>query len=121
MPYVVPTPAQFKIRFPAFAAVADATVQALLTEAARNVDESWFEKDYQPAIMYLAAHYLKLEGVLGDDVNVTGPITSERLGDASVTYANAQTGVMMTQYGTTLYGRRYYELLRVNQPAVELT
>jgi hypothetical protein len=59
------------------------------------------------------------EGVTGDiDITTTGPIVSDKLGDASTTYANFATSSSSSDYGTTIYGRGYLRLLRLNHPAV---
>ena len=119
MPYTVPTATQFRSRFPRFAAVDSDCIEANIADAARNVDETWFEDDYQPAIMFLAAHLLVMEGALGGAIDTPGLITSEKLGDASVTYGNAVADSKnISDYGSTNYGRRYQELLRKNVPAV---
>lgn len=119
MPYVIPTANQLQTRFPAFAAVDDAYIDLIILEASRSVDESWLEDDYQNAIMYLAAHIMFSEGVTGDiDPATTGAIVSDKLGDASTTYANHTTSSSSSDYGTTIYGRGYLRLLRLNHPAV---
>lgn len=63
MPYTPPTYAQFKARYPRFAAVPEATYDAFLPEALRQVDRTWTEADYQPAVMLYTAHLLTLEGL----------------------------------------------------------
>jgi hypothetical protein len=96
MAYEVPTATEFKTR---------------------NVDTTWFEGDYKPAIMYLAAHQMTIEGVLNPTiVGQSGNITSETLGDASTTYAQpvASKSVTATDYDQTSYGRSYLRLLGLN-------
>lgn len=119
MPYTTPTADELQARHTKFASVADATIDAYITEANRTVDETWLEDDYQPAIMYLAAHLMVMEGVLGGKVDTAGLITSRKLGDASVTYGKAMAdNLNISDYGATAYGRRYQDLLRRNHPAV---
>ena len=118
MPYSVPTATDLKARFPIFATVADATVTACIADASRFVDTSWLEADYQPAIMFLAAHYLVTEGATGANPAAAGPITGERLGDASVNYAAPSASAQVSDYANTVYGKRFLALLRVNQPGV---
>jgi hypothetical protein len=60
MAYIVPTADDLKSRFPEFADVADATIDPFIQAALLWVDESWFERDYPYAIIYLAAHYLTM-------------------------------------------------------------
>lgn len=93
MPYTVPTSAQFKLRFPVYASESDERINSILLEASSSVDQSWVEADYQPAIMYLAAHLLATSG--GDEDDETddnggsdgdGGIASESFGPLSVSY-----------------------------------
>ena len=58
----VPDNELFKIRFPEFVNVQDALIDMILDEMSDHVDDRWRDKDYQPAIMYLTAHRLTLEG-----------------------------------------------------------
>ena len=119
MPYVIPTAAQLKARFPVFDALDDSYADLIIAEASRSVDTSWLEGDYQNAIIHLAAHMMFSEGATGDiDPATTGAIVSDKLGDASTTYANHATSSSSSDYGTTIYGRGYLRLLRLNHPAV---
>lgn len=117
MPYTTPTATQLKARYPKFASVADATVDAVIADALRSVDNTWVEGDYQPAIMALAAHMMVLEG-LGQD-------TAARLqGFKSLTVGPLQlvrdTGVQNSGVGTewyalTSYGQTFYRLAFANK------
>lgn len=121
MPYTIPTAQDLKDRHPAFSDTPDSQVEAVITDASRWVDETWLEDDYRPALMFLAAHMLVGEGALGGDTSAPGPVTSYKLGDASETYGNAvDPSRSISDFGTTVYGRRYMALLRVNQPAVAI-
>lgn len=123
MPYTLPTFTTFKERFAEFAAVADARVSAVIGEAARFVDESWLENDYTPAINFLTAHMLVLEGVLNPTPVPTGvssgQVTAYSLGDADVSFAGPANGVGDDTGGLNLfatpYGRRFMALLINNQ------
>lgn len=114
MPYTLPTATELKTRYPKFAAVADATVTAVILDASRSVDQSWFEEDYQPAIMALAAHMLVLEG-LGADV------AAQLQGFKSLTVGPLQLvrdeGISAEKnwYLQTGYGQRYWQLLLANK------
>jgi len=62
--YIMPTPGNLKARFaPVFNSVDPGRLQIALTNAARQVDNTWTEGDYAEAIMQLAAHFLTREGV----------------------------------------------------------
>jgi hypothetical protein len=112
VPYVAPTVSDFKTRFPEFVSDADTRVQIFLDEASLHVDTSWLEQDYQRAIMYLAAHLL-----LGERAAIAtggGVVQSESFGgEISKTYKLDDDA---TGLGSTVYGRRYRELLRLNRP-----
>ena len=119
MPYTVPTNNEFICRHPRFSEIDEGTITAVILDAALSVDTTWFESDFQPAIMHLTAHYLVMEGHLGDAINTAGLITSEKLGDASVNYGNAVSEIKsVADYGSTAYGRRFQDLLKKNNPAV---
>jgi hypothetical protein len=130
MPYTAPTAAQFKAKFPTFAAVGDPTIDLAIVEANASVDTSWVEADYQPAILYLAAHTLTIDGVLaatadfGDAAGVvhSGLVSKMKVGDVDVTLAGSVSGGAGAATGlrSTGYGLRYLELLRRNHPAVAL-
>ncbi|MDO8800052.1 DUF4054 domain-containing protein [Phenylobacterium sp.] len=114
MAYTTPTAADLKAKFPTFAAVADGVVTSAITDANRQVDESWLEGDYANAIMLLAAHNLALDGhgasreiqLLGFKRVKVGPLELERAASSS----DAAAGSL----GSTSFGVRYAELRRLN-------
>lgn len=118
MSYDLPTAAQFKARHTAFAAVADATVDAFLAEALNSVSAYWSEADYKPAVMYLAAHLMTEEGAAGGQSSVAaaGPIKRVKADTVEIEYAGLY-GLDAT-LGTTVYGRRFQELRKRNSPGV---
>lgn len=123
MPYTVPTVDQFTTRFPIFEDADPATIEALINEAAGQVSTDWVETDYQPAIMYLAAHLLATDNSEeGGEVEIGGGggIASESFGGMSVSYATGTAGSLASndRYGSTVYGRRYLALLRANVPSI---
>lgn len=127
MAYTVPTYADFIARFPIFDNVAlypQTVVELLLIEASNAIDTTWIETDYAPAIMYLAAHMLALDNSMeGDEVAIGGPtaISSESFAGMSVSYSKSAApagSAEASSFGTTSYGRRYYNLLRKNKPPV---
>ncbi|MGO4672980.1 DUF4054 domain-containing protein [Bosea sp. 2YAB26] len=131
MPYTTPTLEQFRTKFPTFSGVADSTINAAIEEALSSVDSSWIEADYQPAILYLAAHILTVDGALiaASDLGGAGGIVGAglvsdmKVGDVSVKMAGAASGGgsgSSSGYATTPYGSRYRDLLRRNHPAVAL-
>ncbi|KRE07451.1 hypothetical protein ASE63_22390 [Bosea sp. Root381] len=130
MPYVIPTLSQFRTKFPTFAGVGDDTINAAIQEASASVDRSWIEADYQPAILYLAAHILTVDGALYGDIGSIGGVigaglvSEAKVGDVQVKLGSAGGGAggggSSSGYASTPYGRRYMELLRRNQPAIAL-
>jgi hypothetical protein len=61
MPYIVPSAADLKARFPEFATVDAQIVESFISAAANEIEPSqWIEKYYPIAIIYLAAHYMWL-------------------------------------------------------------
>lgn len=122
--YDAPTPAQFKARFPIFDDQDDPRIQIFLNEAGSSVDRTWNINDYQVAIMYLAAHLLATDNSdEGSEVEIGpaggGAIASESFGGGlSVSYttgASAGDAASNSKYGSTEYGRRYYNLLIRNR------
>lgn len=129
MTYVAPTAASFKARFPGFTSVSDATVDAVLAEAILQVGESWLERDRVPAVLYLTAHMLIMEGQPAASAseamkNVTrGAVKRVKVGDVETEFAGGSgsssggSGIVAS-LSATEYGRRYLELLRRNFPAI---
>lgn len=117
MAYTVPDPATLKLRYPAFAAVEDATIQYWLTDAERFVDQSWPEGDYAPALMALAAHYMALAGMGGTSGSGAIPagVTRFRSGAMDVTIADA-VAVQQSKggYQATRYGQEFARMQRRN-------
>jgi hypothetical protein len=120
MAYDIPTAAQLKALFPAFAAVADATVDAWIVRAGRSVDTTWFEEDFTHGHMLLAAHYMVTNGLgtgaaaeaaaAGADgfkVMRSGSLTLER-------FENKE-GAAASEFGSTSYGLQFLALAKRNR------
>lgn len=126
MTWFAPTPAILKQRFPEFASVADAQVQLVLDEAIAEVPEGWPDSNRTAGVLYLTGHLLASfgsgsSGTGGGGVAVTGAIKSRKVGDVSVEFAGHSGGKesgAFAHYSTTAYGKRYYEILRRNVPAI---
>ena len=95
--------AEFRLRFPAFAPVADATVQYWIDDQARLIGANWPAPDNDIAIITLAAHQLASFG-LGQGDAPAG-VTSFRSGTFSVTMSDKAASA--TGYSSTIYGRQY--------------
>lgn len=107
MAYTTPTAAQLKARHPAFAAVAADTVDAFIADALRSVDTTWLEADYARAIMLLACHMMVREGIIGVSVQDGAVVTSEKLGDATTSFAVPTQSKVGDDYQTTTYGQQF--------------
>jgi hypothetical protein len=127
MAHTAPTYAEFIARFPIFNDVIRypvTVVEQVIVEATNNIDTSWRELDYKPAIMYLTAHMLALDNSSeGDEVEVGGlqTIASESFAGMSISYKDGGANVgsaALSSFGSTSYGRRYYSLLQKNKPGI---
>lgn len=126
MAYTPPTPADFKVSYPQFAQVPDATVQTKLDEAARWVDESWTEADFPIARQLYAAHILTLDGLgTGSEAKfaalTAGGLSSVKSGQLQL--GLSKSGVETKKRAasslyTTTFGQRFLELRRANKPGV---
>lgn len=122
MSHAIPTAAAFKARHPRFAAVADATVNVYIAEAARTVTTAWSHDDYADGIMYLAAHLMVMEGALAPTavaLGVGNQIKSTKAGEVEVEFAadakpDGTSSRLWQNYGATIYGQRYLELASRN-------
>ena len=120
MSYDLPAAAEFKVRFPDFSSIDDSVIDTFIFEASRNVSTDWCEPDYQPGVMFLAAHYMVEEGYTGRSVDDSGPVVSSKLGDASDTYGQYQNVDSAGVYSSSVYGRRFMQLRRANTQGVRL-
>lgn len=62
MAYPVPTPAEFKVSYPSFAATPDQVVADALAYAQTRVGAGWDDADGTLGVCYFAAHQLTLDG-----------------------------------------------------------
>lgn len=142
--YTLPDAELVKTRFPVFAPVADPLIEMLIDEMSDHVDERWRDKDYQPAIMYLVAHRLTLEGEPGRALAAAagggtggaaaaaaaggaGAVKMVRVDDVDVSfYENRDQNVALDgaalsnrpfdemDFTVTQYGRRFLQLRQRN-------
>ena len=115
MPYTLPTVDDLQARFPVFATADEYVLSFLIDEAAGQIDDSWLEKDYARAIMYLAAHLYVTEQ--GAAATRPGTIQSESFGPISRTFA-VDSSRSDESLRKTEYGRRYADLRKKNFPGV---
>ncbi|WP_420139814.1 DUF4054 domain-containing protein [Sphingomonas sp.] len=119
MPYEAPTPVDLKARYPAFAAVSDATIQIYLDQAnGGDADQSWSERDFSPAVQAAAAHRMARAGVLGTSgtVDASAGITSFKSASVSIEFsADAVKAAVKGGWASTPYGQDYADLLARNK------
>lgn len=107
MAYTKPTLATFRALYPAFAAVADATVEAWI-DAGDAETEAWPDDNRASAVMLYAAHKMATQG-LGTGVVPAG-VTSFKSGTFSATVSDGLAS--KTGLSATSYGRDYLDLMR---------
>jgi hypothetical protein len=103
MAYSAPTPANLKARYPAFAAVADATVQVWLDDAARYTDATWPDLDRAAGVMAHAAH--KLAELGAGQTAIPMGLTSFKSGTFSASVSDKTASA--TGFDATAYGREF--------------
>lgn len=117
MTIVLPTSAQLVARYPEFADVGSALIEAVIADAGGYVNDTWREGDQIPAILALVAHMLAMEGRgAGGGSAVSGAVTSVKVGDVSTTFAGRGGAMDMNGFGSTAYGERFLALRRRNFP-----
>lgn len=127
MAYTIPTVADLKLQFPAFADVPDATVQAYIDRAARTVTEAWSENDYADGILLLACHLMVLSG-LGKGAaaesyaNGMAGYSTVRSGQLTLQRAasSQETEGVPSPWNATGYGVQFYWLAKRNIPTVAI-
>jgi len=127
MAYIEPTAADLKARYPAFAAVDDATIEYWLTDAHRYVDQTWMEMDYGPALIAVAAHNMVKAGAVGvggGDIGgmAASGVTSFRSGAFQAEFSDkAVEKAIGDDWDSTTYGAEYLRLLRRNKMGMGVT
>ena len=107
MAYTTPTLAEFRALYPAFAAVADATVSAWIAEGDAETT-AWDDVPRPKAVMLYAAHKMASQG-LGTGVVPAG-VTSFKSGTFSASVSDSLAS--KTGMSATSYGRDYLDLAR---------
>ena len=106
MTYTTPTAAELKARYPAFASVADATVDVWIADAEGPVGANWDDAERANGVILFAAHNMALIGLGGAPAGVT----SFKSGTFAVTVSDKLAGA--SGIYATIYGRMYAELCR---------
>lgn len=109
MTYTTPTAADLKTLYPAFASVADATVDYWIARAERQVGENWPDDDRPDGVMAYAAHGMAESGIIstGGSGSTQGAI-SIKSGTFSASVSEAAAN--RTGLSATIYGRQYLDM-----------
>jgi hypothetical protein len=115
--FVAPTEADFKARFPVFAAVDSAAVIGALAEAAARVDDSWPSETRFIATMLYAAHVLVLDSQGTSTEAQLAGFKRLKIGSLELE-RSASAAAQFGDLGSTSYGQRFLALMRQAFPAV---
>lgn len=119
MTYTAATASDLKTRYPAFAAVEDATVTYWLDDARTVVTSAWIEGDRAKAEMALAAHNMALGGLGTGSGGATGDmtgVTDFKSASFAVSFdAETVRKAAAGGYDATRYGVEYKTYLRRNR------
>lgn len=128
MAYTAPTPATMKIRYRAFAAVDDATLQYWLDDAVRIVGtpsgSDWLAADAPIGLMLYAAHELTKQGIGASAIGLDIPagVTSIKSGALSIGLSDdAAKASLSGGYASTQYGCEFLDLLKRNRGGMRTT
>lgn len=110
------TLADFRLDFPQFAAVSDATVQRQLDNSAPFFDVARWDTFYPAGVGSYVAHMLTLQAFLAKSAGaaMTGNTAMKKVGDASVQYDAAMLDMSAKDpFMRTIYGQEYARLRRI--------
>lgn len=117
MAFTEPAAADLKARFAEFAAIADATVDIALADAALQVDDSWnSQEDFTLGRLLYAAHVLTLDGNApsGSTSGLAG-YTTIRSGQLTLQRGGSADAAPAGSIGATTYGVRFTDLQNRNR------
>jgi len=132
MAYTDPTPADIKLDFPQFAAVADSVIQRVInrnnpsTGVYAWVDQAWLESDYTWAWELLTAYWLTQMGQgTGTGAELAGQglsgVSRLKSGALDVSFKSASDGGtsgVPAPWNENIYGVQFYQYLRKNRGGV---
>ncbi len=97
----------------AFSALTDPQIQKAIDDASLVVcdTEVWGDK-LDLGVCLLAAHFLLETLNSGTGTGPAGPVTAEAAGGLSRSFGSLSGAAFDSGYSTTLFGRRYLELMR---------
>ena len=106
------TAAGLKVRFPEYAAVADATLDIWIGQATRRFNDTLFTDDdlADDALYFFSAHLYTVS--IGGSAASTGAITSKKVGDLSVNYATGVSSSYSYGMDSTYYGQQFLLIMK---------
>ena len=113
---------KFRIAFPELSKAPDERVLYFYELAQNSMAASVWAKQYQEGILNLVAHMLTLKyGLDGNGLPITAvqqEVTSKSIGKISKGMGSKNSDIYAGagDYASTVYGRRYWELLRLIKP-----
>lgn len=118
VPVNMPTARSMKFKFPEFREIDDGTIELALEEAFATCDGDWVDEANRAlGITYYTAHLLKVSQMYAASGASGGLVSSERIGELSVSYSVPDQNKTI-DFTMTPYGERFLSLLRQNFPAV---
>lgn len=104
----------FRTLIPAYASVADATVEAFITQATTRLTAAAWGSVYTEAVVYAAAHLIATTPGLGVPTGAApGQVTSRSVDGISQSYSAARVADEADEdWVSTVYGRRFLQLRR---------
>lgn len=111
------TTANFKLKFKEFTCKTDDEIQIFLDEAVELLNEAFWDTKYDLGLYYLTAHLLALSDRMASTstkaIATAGPISSKSVDGVSISFAVSEfQNAAAEYYRQTLYGQRYWALLR---------
>jgi hypothetical protein len=121
----VPSSMNMKFKFPEFTDIADTSIEFAIEEAVvandgkaiANGGEWISDAEQTLAVMYYAAHLMQMSIMRA--ASGTGQIiTSDRIGELSISYGGSANPGGPSDFKMTTYGTKYLDIVRRNFPAV---
>ena len=104
---------EFRTRFPEFGEIADDRIELYLSDSVAMIGTKCPNSDLMA--YYLTAHQLVTVGKMGtdeaDEVN-RGAENLIDTGDVKTSYHKSDSDAKYGVYGSTIYGKNYYELMQ---------
>lgn len=123
MAYIIPDAAYIKLRYPQFADVADATINAYIADAAALIDQTWSEATYTQGIALLACHRMVMAGIGAGaqaQANAEGMQGFSTIRSGQLTLQRAATSQdadgVPSPWNSTRFGIEYYWLAKREFP-----